>query len=119
VQRILLAHGMASLAFFGILYLAYRDYSRLEAVYFITLMFLLTLAHRVALRLLRKAFHLQYGQRRAVLVIGTDANAARIGKTVSLYSWTGLTLLGYLKHHPDDTIADDVGTQVLGIVDDL
>src|SRR5215813_5822583 len=26
VQRIILAHGMASLAFFGTLYLAYRDY---------------------------------------------------------------------------------------------
>ncbi|MEP7285107.1 MAG: sugar transferase [Chloroflexota bacterium] len=119
IQHIVFGHALASLLFFGVLYLTYRDYSRLQAVYFIGLVLGGTLLHRIVLRLINKITRRPSGKKRVVLVVGTDANAQRISKTISMYGWTGLNLLGYVKHHPADPVSEDVAQHVLGMVDDL
>jgi exopolysaccharide biosynthesis polyprenyl glycosylphosphotransferase len=114
LQRVILGHGLACLLFFGVLYITLRDYSRLQAFYLIGLVLLGVIAHRSAVRV----FHRLTGKHAArtckVLIVGTDANAQRIGETVTVYQWTGLQLLGYLRHHPDDSVNEELAGQVLG-----
>jgi exopolysaccharide biosynthesis polyprenyl glycosylphosphotransferase len=119
IQRVVIGHALACLLFFGVLYLLYRDYSRLQSLYFLTLTLLGLGAYRIVLRIAYRLTGRRVLRSRAVLIVGTDENAQRIGKTVNLYAWAGLYLVGYLKHHPDDKIAEEIAQCVLGIVDDL
>jgi exopolysaccharide biosynthesis polyprenyl glycosylphosphotransferase len=119
VQHIAVANVLACLLFFGALYIAYRDYSRLQSIYFIVLALFGVLAHRLTVRLFYKISGKQLARQRTVLIVGTDANARRIGETVIVYAWTGLRLLGYLKYHRDEPVAEGVAHRMLGTVEDL
>jgi len=114
IQRIGVAHSFACLLFFGVLYLTYRDYSRLQALYVIVSILIGAVGYRLILRLLFKASGRRPVRQRVVLIVGTDPNAQRIGQVVSVYTWTGLHLLGYLMHHPQDTIVEELDKQILG-----
>jgi exopolysaccharide biosynthesis polyprenyl glycosylphosphotransferase len=119
VQRILVAHGLAALLFFGALYVTYRDFSRLQSLYFLVLVVFGVYCHRLTVRLFYKISGKQIARRRTVLIVGTDANARRIGETVLVYEWTGLRLLGFLTYKGGDTVADGLAHRVLGSVDVL
>jgi exopolysaccharide biosynthesis polyprenyl glycosylphosphotransferase len=119
LQRIISAHGMASLIFFGVLYLTFRDFSRLQSIYFIALALIMFAIFRVSLRIVKHIVRKPLAPERNVLVVGTDANAERVGKTISLYNWTGLTLCGYVTQNAQDTVFPDIHGNVLGNADDL
>jgi len=119
VRRVVLGHVLACLLFFGVLYMTYRDYSRLQAAYLIILVLLITIIHRAIVRLFYRASGLASNNHRIVLIVGTDDNARRIGETVAHYDWMGLSLLGYLRHHADDPVVDELAGKVLGTVDRL
>ena len=120
VRQIVTGHALACLLFFGVLYVTpYREYSRLEALFFITLGLAFVLLYRLILRGLNRIIGHSVGRKRLAVVVGCDVNAERVGRTISLYSWTGLHLLGYVKHHPDDSVFQDIDKNILGMVDDL
>src|SRR5205823_2303322 len=119
VQRILVGHLLACLLFFGALYITYRDYSRLQSLYFVVLVLFCVYSHQLIVRLFYKVSGKQITRQRTVLIVGTDANARRIGEAVLVYEWTGLRLLGYLTYHARDTVADGLAHRVLGSIEVL
>ncbi len=119
IQRIVLGHALGCLLFFGVLYVTYRDYSRLQSLYFVALVLAGIVGHRFAVRAFYNISGRHISRTRTVLIVGTDANARRAGQRVLAYQWTGLRLLGYLKYHAHDPVDEDLCGNVLGVVDAL
>lgn len=128
---ILIGHLIASFSFFGILYLTYRDFSRVQAGYFILLAFVGLVAYRLVSKAVYLAFGRALNERRQVLVVGTDSSARKIADAVKQYDWAGLSLVGYISDESTITIvakAQDgditpseeiLPTPIVGRIDDL
>jgi len=119
LRRIITGHWMASLLFLGMLYITYRDYSRLQAAYFIVIAFVSIVAHRAAVWVLSKRLSQRLAPKRCVLIVGVSEYAQEIGKTILHHEWAGLRLVGYLKYAPDDVPADGLDAHILGTVNEL
>jgi exopolysaccharide biosynthesis polyprenyl glycosylphosphotransferase len=119
LRRIITGHWMASLLFLGMLYITYRDYSRLQALYFIILAFMGIVIHRAVAWVLSKRMSQRLAPRRSVLIIGVSEYAREISRTIQHHEWAGLRVIGYLKYAPDDIAADGVESKILGTVEDL
>jgi exopolysaccharide biosynthesis polyprenyl glycosylphosphotransferase len=114
-QGVLVANCFALLIFAGTLYLTFREVSRLLFVYFATLSTAFLLAWRTVARVV---FRLSNGHtlpEQHVLIAGAGKLGHRIAATIREYSWTGLSLLGYLD---DDPRKEDNGLPLLGTLDD-
>ncbi|MFN2136691.1 MAG: sugar transferase, partial [Candidatus Promineifilaceae bacterium] len=115
LQTVSLASVLATLICAGVFYLILREFSRYLFLSFVALnIFLLIgwrLVARIAWRLLRFPAAAQ-----SVLIIGAGDLGRRIGQMVKEYSWTGLTLVGYLDDAPAASARTDV--KWLGAVDD-
>lgn len=116
VRNILIGHGMAALIFFGALYISYRDFSRVQAVYFIVLSLVAMIVYRLIARLFYRRFGTSISDARRVLVIGTGENAQQIAEIVQHTGWAGLVFAGYVQL---DTQDSDPPTPLLGSLDDL
>lgn len=119
LRRIITGHWMASLLFLGMLYITYRDYSRLQALYFILLAFAGVVIHRAASWVLAKRLSQRFAPKRCVLIIGVSEYAHEIGRTIQHHGWAGLRLTGYLKYTADDVVAEGIDSHILGTVDEL
>ncbi|MBA3871032.1 MAG: sugar transferase [Anaerolineae bacterium] len=129
--NILIGHTIASFIFFGILYLVYRDFSRVQAGYFIVIALIGLIVYRLAGRL----FYQRYGQSisdtRRVLVVGTDSSAVNIADTVKQYDWAGLSFAGYVSDQTHVTLLakaqdgdvtpseETLPSPIVGVIDDL
>ena len=114
-QAVIVASLFASLAFAGFLYLSFREVSRLLFIYFAVLNVVALLAWRVIARVVfRLRGPRDYPERR-VIVVGAGDLGHRIAATIREYSWTGLTLVGYLD---DDPRKQNNGLPVLGMLDE-
>jgi exopolysaccharide biosynthesis polyprenyl glycosylphosphotransferase len=114
VRSLAAGHIVAGLLFLGALYLIYRDYSRLQAAYFLVISFCLLLVGRWLLRRTTRQMPETFGVERRVLVIGLDDAARRVGERVQA-SAGEMALVGYVS--PD---AGDLAAQpAIGSVDDL
>ncbi len=111
LRRLISGQVVASLLFLGMIYLTYRDYSRLQALYLIGLIFGGLLLHRGVIALCSSPV----SQQRRVLIIGTDAHARQVGTVVKAHDWARLKLVGYIQA---DSSAPVVGP-VLGDLADL
>ncbi len=114
-QSITMATSFSALLFAGLLYLSYRETSRLLFVYFAVLDMFLLLAWRVIARIL---FRLVGGRRfpeRRVLIVGAGQVGRKIAEAIKEYRWTGLNLVGYLD---DDPAKRNNGLPVLGTLDE-
>jgi exopolysaccharide biosynthesis polyprenyl glycosylphosphotransferase len=114
-QGVLVANSFALLIFAGTLYLTFREVSRLLFVYFSVLNTAFLIAWRVVARI---TFRLSNGHslpEQRVLIAGAGELGHRIAATIREYSWTGLTLVGYLD---DDPRKRDNGLPLLGTLDD-
>ena len=113
-QAVLVANSFALLIFAGTLYLILRDVSRLLFFYFAILDIVLLLAWRAIARV---SFRLAHGRslpERRVVIAGAGELGHRIAATIRGYSWTGLTLVGYLDDNP---LKQDNGLPLLGTLD--
>ena len=111
LRRIVTGHTLAALLFLGMIYITYRDYSRLQAVYCIGIVFALLLIHRTLLRL----FSDPVSEKRRVLIVGVDAHAQAVRAKVSAHAWANLTLVGHVQPNG----ADSADLSTLGGLDDL
>lgn len=130
-RNLVVGQGMAALLFFGTLYLSYRDFSRVQAGYFIVLSMMGLMGYRLVARIIVRRFGRLISDARRVVVVGTDANAAAIGETVSQFGWAGLHLVGYVAYDApitmiakaedgDVTPLDDrLPSPILGTLDEL
>ena len=124
--RILLAgNALAMLVFAGTLYFSFRNYSRLQSVYFAVLVTSLTVGHRVAVRVF---FRLRGGRTydsRNVVIVGTGKAARRTAEMIANYAWTGLYLVGHVSDPEEPRTGDDdagrlaLNAPLLGAIDDL
>lgn len=94
VGRLVGAVALASASFAGVLYLSFRDVSRLQFLYFSALnLIVLLLAH---LLLRSFVYNRQRGAlQRRVLVVGDPGTAARLAEEFQRRPWSGLTVVGY------------------------
>lgn len=96
LQRLLFGHVMASFSFFGLLYLLYRDFSRLQAIYLVTLIFIFLFMARIAIRL----FFIWYGDRwqhpYRVGIIGVGKHAEQVGDKIRVVKRQGMQLIGFI-----------------------
>ncbi len=114
-QLVTFAIGMATLITAGVLYLAFRDFSRWLLLTFILIDWFLLITWRV---LARASFKIRRvpANRRQVLIVGAGETGHRVAQMIAEYSWTGLDLTGYLD---DDPNKREQGLPVLGGLQDV
>ncbi len=116
MRHLLIGHAMAALLFFGALYISYRDFSRVQAGYFILVALVGLMSYRIVARAVYRRFGRYLSDARRVLVIGSSESARAIGQTVQRYDWAGLQFVGYVQDDGDAPLLD---TPSLGTLDDL
>lgn len=116
VRRLLTGHTLASLLFLGTLYVTFRDFSRLQAAYFIVLLLIGVMLHRLALIPVRKRFQRYLNSQRTIVIVGAGTSGQRIGEMVAANEDVGLNLAGYIRAFEDEPLPE---AQTLGGVDDL
>ncbi len=116
LRRVTTGHVLASLIFLGALYLIYRDFSRLQAFYFIALSYLFIIVQRAILLAFNSRLAGAINTPRRVIVVGTDAHALEVGAAVEAGASAGAYLVGYIGHqgNPEQT-----AVTALGKVDDI
>jgi exopolysaccharide biosynthesis polyprenyl glycosylphosphotransferase len=95
-----LASLLATIAMAGVLYLSYRNVSRLQFISFALLAYLGMLTWRSLARL---GFRMQSSsgvQRRKVLVVGAGEGGRRLGEQITGHPYLGLSLAGFLDDDP-------------------
>jgi len=80
----------------GLLYLAFREVSRLQMLYFLGFLLLLVVLTRIVLRLFFATRGHQRFSRRRVLVVGSGKIAAQLAENIDRYRWSGLDLVEIL-----------------------
>lgn len=115
LQLVTLATGFAALLFAGLLYLAYRDFSRWLFIIFVVLDLVFLISWRVTARTWFKMGHIRLAHERRVLIVGGGEVGQRVGQMIAENQWPGLSLLGYL--HDNGRYAD-LNAPILGKVDD-
>ncbi len=131
LKNLVIGHGIASFIFFGILYLSYRDFSRVQAGYFIGMALVGLVAYRLVARVLYRRYGRALSDTRRVLVVGTGESALNIADTVKRFDWAGLSFVGYVSEKQYVTLlakaqdgdftpsADVMPSPTLGVIDDL
>lgn len=114
-QLVTLAIGVATLIFAGVLYLAFRDFSRWLLVTFVVINFIFLLMWRLLFRASNRSNRLPHRMRR-VLVIGAGKTGQQLAQMIEAYRWAGLELAGYLD---DDTSKHLLTAPLLGSLDDV
>lgn len=119
-RRVIAGHVVACLLFLGVLYITYRDYSRLQALYFMALALIGVLGHRFVLRVLRGRLSPYINNQRVVIIAGANAVGARLGAKIDQADHSILRLAGYVRL-PVDAPADEAvdAARLLGEVDQL
>lgn len=117
---------IALFIFSGVLFIGYRDFSRLQLGYLLSLLMVFNIGFRALLRIY---FRLTGGRRydsRRVLIVGTGELAQSVGRVVRSYAWTGLYLVGYViaeteSDQPKAVVIDDTqqAFEVLGHATEL
>lgn len=114
-QNVFVASVFAALIFAGLLYLSYRDVSRLLFITFAVLDLASLLAWRFLARLAFRLLNARTYPPQRVLIVGAGEVGQQVACMVRGYAWTGLQLVGYLD---DDPHKQGNGWPVLGSVDD-
>lgn len=117
LRRLLQAHAVATLTFCGVLYVFEREFSRLQALYFVVVLFALLVGYRLVWFALRRLSGYRIGARRRVLIVGISDYAYEIGRIIKDYSSAGLNLVGFVPHRSDQPAVDT--PNVLGTFDQL
>jgi exopolysaccharide biosynthesis polyprenyl glycosylphosphotransferase len=115
IWPIISAHATTTLVFLGILFLGFRDYSRLQVAYFALIGFVLVLLHRGLIRLLQRRLASLVSTPRRVLIVGTDSAAQAVGEAIEQAYAPAVSVLGYIA--ADDAPPPDL--PVLGGLDAL
>lgn len=100
VGRLVATVGLASLTFAGVLYLSFRDVSRLQFLYFAALNLAALVLFHLAVRLYSQARSPRAGQRSA-LVVSDPLTAERLADEFARRPWTGVRVVGYASDNRD------------------
>jgi exopolysaccharide biosynthesis polyprenyl glycosylphosphotransferase len=103
IGRLVGAVALASATFAGVLYLSFRDVSRLQFFYFVVINLFVLLMFHLAVRSFVWYRNQRSMQRRA-LIVGDLPAAHRLASEFARRPWTGLCVVGYIS---DETTADN------------
>ena len=96
-----LASILASVALAGILYLSYREVSRLLFLIFALLSYFLMVAWQLAARAIIRSRKTRLGIQRRVLIVGAESAGRDLQKQIADNSGLGICVLGFLDYYPD------------------
>lgn len=96
VTNLLIGQLGATLLFWGVLYIGFRDYSRLQSFYVIGLSFLILLAYRIVVHKLAESIDQASYQSSRVLIIGRDETAERLADAISSRRSSQLKFVGFV-----------------------
>ncbi len=114
IGRLVAAVALASLTFAGLLYLSFRDVSRLQFLYFAAGNLVLLLGFHLIVRSYIRFRH-RSGWQRRVLLVGDGPMGVQLARELLRRPWTSLSLLGCAC---DEELSDPVIPR-LGAVDDV
>jgi exopolysaccharide biosynthesis polyprenyl glycosylphosphotransferase len=118
-SNIVLAVAIAVFVFSGVWYIGYREYSRLQAFYFISLLGMLTLLHRAGLRGYFRLIGGRTYDSRSILVVGNNELADRVAQRIRAFAWTGIFLVGFIHDHNETDHPVHTDKPVIGSIDQL
>jgi exopolysaccharide biosynthesis polyprenyl glycosylphosphotransferase len=113
------SHFIACFLYFGVLYLVYRDISRLQSFYFVGLVFVGLVVSRIIIRLVQILFLENEEHKIRVLIVGAGANGLHLKEKIEHNPRTNLHVVGFVPlpfDEPDSTLAPE---QVVGAIADL
>jgi exopolysaccharide biosynthesis polyprenyl glycosylphosphotransferase len=111
---------MATVLMAGVLYITYRELSRLQFAYFLAIEGGLALGYRAVLRLsYRLLGKARPGGKNRILILGAGEVGMRIGKVILDQSRWGFDPIGYLDDNTQKHGKQLNGLPVLGSIDDL
>jgi exopolysaccharide biosynthesis polyprenyl glycosylphosphotransferase len=118
--RVLASAALATLVMAGLLYLVYREMSRLQFVYFMVVTAGLLLSVRALLRVYyRSVGRSRAGWRVRLLIIGAGPLGQRVAQIIRDHSRWGYSLVGYLDDASALTETEVDGVRVLGSIDQV
>lgn len=116
-------HSVACMVFLGVLFLTYRDYSRLQALYFMALTLAGVLTHRFALRLLREQLSPYMHNQRIVVIVGANPIGERLGAEIDNSDPGIICLEGFVLLPGEDPRSElsnsAIDGRILGEIDEL
>jgi exopolysaccharide biosynthesis polyprenyl glycosylphosphotransferase len=113
IGRLVAGVGLASLTFAGLLYLTFRDMSRLQFLYFVALNLVALLMFHLLMRTYISLRH-RNGWEREVLMVGGGETAEHLVRELASRPWAGVRIVGYTS----DTPSSDSLLPYLGPIDD-
>ncbi len=117
--NLVLSHFIACFLYFGVLYLAFRDVSRLQSFYFVTLALVGLVASRLVFRLGQAVFLRGDAHRIRVLIVGTSANAVQLRERMRRNPRANLHLVGFVPLPFDEGECAVPSDEIIGAVEDL
>lgn len=108
------AHIIASLLYLGVLYLTFRDVSRLQSFYFISTFFVAMVISRLIVYGFEQISSSRESTDLRVLVVGTGDNAVRLRAKILSNKRNNLKLLGFFRIHPEDDVHAELEGLVIG-----
>ncbi len=118
--RVLWGNLLSAFLMAGLLYLTFRELSRLQFVYFTVVSAVAMLAYRGGFRLIyRTAGRARPGGRTRILVVGAGDLGGRLGQILLDHSRWGFEPVGYLDDDPAKLGTNLNGLEVLGSISDL
>jgi len=107
---------LAGVTMAGVLYLSYRDISRISFIVFVLTGYLLFLIWRVAARILYLQRNRRENRSRRVLIVGAGSVGSDVADRVLSHTHFGLQLVGFLD---DDRRKRSAKASVLGTINDI
>lgn len=100
--RVLWGSVLGTMILAGLLYLSFRQVSRLQFAYFFLINLLLLLAYRALLRIYHRLLgRAQSGGRARVIIVGAGRLGQAVGQVLLDHSRWGFDILGYLDDDPE------------------
>ncbi|HET7010225.1 MAG TPA: sugar transferase [Anaerolineales bacterium] len=117
--RVIYSSALATLLMAGVLYLFYREMSRLQFAYFLIVNTFLLLATRALLRIYYRLIgRARPGWRNRILIVGAGVLGRRVAQVIRDHGRWGYSLVGYLDDEPALAGAEIDGGRVLGTIED-
>lgn len=119
IANLVLGHVGATLLFWGLLYIGFRDYSRLQSLYVVAFTFLLLLLRRLLSRGIFSFFASRVHESCRVLIVGTDETAQRLAQAITYSRSYRLRLIGFVGQSDTLNAVDLSQEGLLGSIQNL
>lgn len=118
ILNVLKSHIIACFIYFGVLYLTYRQVSRIQSLYFLILLVSGTILCRVVIRVIQYKFFETEARKLRVLVLGVGQTATQFKEKIQLNPRNNLRFIGFIPL-PSDEITAELRPLIVGDLENL